>query len=160
MPARRIRRNRRGIFELRLPAEERELLRSLPANVREAFDGMDPRQPGDDPAVARLFPGAYLDDPEHDAEFRRLMHDDLAAGRKQALDVFESGIDAEQLDETQALAWLRAINDIRLLLGTRLDVTEDELSRRVEPGDPRASALALYGYLSWLEEQLVEALSR
>ena len=42
---------------------------------------------------------------------------------------------------------------------SRLDVTEDEVSRRIDPGDPRAAPLALYGYLSWLEEELVAALS-
>jgi uncharacterized protein DUF2017 len=157
--SRRIRRTRRGRIELKIPAAEREVLRTLPAGIRESFDGMDPTNPGHDPAVARLYPGAYLDDVGQDAEFRRLMHGELHEGRLAALDAFEAGIDADELDDDQAHAWLRALNDIRLLLGTRLDVTEDEASRDVEPDDPRAASLALYSYLSWLQEQLVEALS-
>ena len=50
------------------------------------------------------------------------------------------------------------MNDLRLVLGTRLDVRDDELLERVDPADPRAPALGLYAYLSWLQEQLVEAL--
>src|SRR5437588_776890 len=91
--------------------------------------------------------------------FRLLMHGGLHEGRLAALDAFEEAIDADHLDEDRAWAWLRALNDIRLLLGTRLDVTEGEVIRRANPDDPRAASLALYGYLSWLEEQLVEALS-
>jgi len=155
----RIRRARRGGVDIRIPAEERDVLRTLPDNVREALQGMDPTRPGDDPAVARLYPGAYLDNDDHDAEYRRLMHGELHEGRLAALDAFEEAIDADHLDEDRAWAWLRALNDIRLLLGTRLDVTEGEVIRRANPDDPRAASLALYGYLSWLEEQLVEALS-
>jgi hypothetical protein len=155
----RIRRSHLGGVDVRLPREERDVLRTLPGSVREALQEMDPAQPGNDPAVARLYPGAYLDDEEQDAQYRRLMHGDLHDGRLAAIDVFEAGIDADHLEEEAALAWLRALNDIRLLLGTRLDVTEGEFARRANPNDPRAASLALYGYLSWLQEQLVEALS-
>jgi len=148
-----IRRTRQGDFEVRLSDEERELLRSIPAQMREAL-ASDPT----DPALARLFPTAYPEDAERDAEYRRLMGDELAAGRLEALDTLEASIDARRLDHDQALAWTRAINDVRLLLGTRLDVTEDQTSQQLRPDDPKAPALAMYHYLSFLEEQLVEAL--
>jgi hypothetical protein len=150
---RRVRRTRQGDFELRLPAEEREMLRSLPAQMREALAADH-----DDPAVARLNPTAYLEDPEYDEEFRRFMGGELTAGRMEALQALEDSVDARRLDETQALAWLRAINDVRLLLGVRLDVTEDPADRQVAPDDPRAPGLALYDYLSLLQQDLVEAL--
>ena len=86
------------------------------------------------------------------------MGDELAAGRLEALETLEASIDARRLDHDQALAWTRAINDVRLLLGTRLDVTEDQTSQQLRPDDPKAPALAMYHYLSFLEEQLVEAL--
>jgi uncharacterized protein DUF2017 len=148
-----IRRTRQGDFELRLSDEERELLRSIPPQMREAL-AMDPT----DPALARLYPTAYPEDAERDAEYRRLMGDELAEGRLEALDTLEASIDARRLDHDQALAWTRSINDVRLLLGTKLDVTEDQSSQQLDPEDPRAPALALYHYLSYLEEQLVEAL--
>jgi hypothetical protein len=56
------------------------------------------------------------------------------------------------------MAWLRAVNDVRLLLGTRLDVSEDPAQRKVSPDDPRAPGFALYDYLSLLTQELVEAL--
>jgi hypothetical protein len=157
--ASRFRRDRRGRFHVRLAPEERDLLRSLPAKVREALDEIDASGGDGDPAAARLFPPAYTSDPDREAEYRGLMRGDLADGRRAALDAFEAGIDAEILEQDELLAWLRALNDIRLLLGSRLDVTEEQSTVRVSPGDPRAAALSLYQYLSWLEEDLVEALS-
>ena len=82
----------------------------------------------------------------------------LNEGRLEALQTLEESVDAGRLEEPQALAWLRALNDMRLLLGTRLDVSEDPEGRRVPADDPRAPALALYDYLSMLEQDLVEAL--
>ena len=108
---RRIKRTRSGVFELRLSPEERDVLRGLPAQMRDALE-----LGNDDPAVARLNPSACLDDAEVDAEFHQMMDDDLNAGRLQALDAFEATVDASSLDEEEALAWMRAINDVRLLL--------------------------------------------
>jgi len=150
---RRIKRTRSGQFEVKLSADEREVLRGLPTQMRDAL------QLGkNDPAVARLNPQACLDDEEVDAEFHRLMDEDLNDGRLAALAVFENTVDNDRLDEEEALAWLRAVNDVRLLLGTRLDVGEDPAQRRVPPEDPRAPGFALYDYLSLLTQELVEAL--
>ena len=68
----------------------------------------------------------------------------------------EETIDADRLDEEQVVSWLSALNELRLVLGTNLDVSDD--LEPVGTSDPRAPGLALYGYLSWLEEQVVEAL--
>jgi hypothetical protein len=150
---RRIKRTRSGQFELKLSADEREVLRGLPTQMRDAL------QLGrNDPAVARLNPQACLDDAEVDAEFHRLMDEDLNDGRLAALAVFENTVDSARLDEEEAMAWLRAVNDVRLLLGTRLDVSEDPAQRKVSPDDPRAPGFALYDYLSLLTQELVEAL--
>ena len=151
--SRRIKRTRSGQFEVRLSAEEREVLRGLPSQMRDAL-----ALGKDDPAVARLNPSACLDDAEVDAEFHQMMDDDLNAGRLEALDAFEKTVDNTRLDEEEALAWMRAINDTRLLLGTRLDVSEDPGERAVSPDDPRAPGFALYDYLSLLTQELVEAL--
>jgi hypothetical protein len=68
-------------------------------------------------------------------------------------------IDAEELEEEQLTGWMAALNDLRLVLGTRLDVSEDMWDEELDPNDPRAPALGLYGYLGWLQEQVVEALA-
>jgi hypothetical protein len=150
---RRIKRTRSGVFELRLSPEERDVLRGLPAQMRDALE-----LGNNDPAVARLNPSACLDDAEVDAEYQQMMAGDLNTGRLQALDAFEATVDATHLEEDEALAWMRAINDVRLLLGTRLDVSEDPGQRHVDADDPRAPGFALYDYLSLLTQELVEAL--
>jgi hypothetical protein len=141
-----------GGFRLRLSRQERDILRDLPGQLREILES-------DDPALRRLFPPAYQDDPEREAEYHRLVHDDLVAGRRRALEVMESTVDARRLDEEQLTAWLGALNDLRLVLGTRLDVTEDEYDRELSQDDPRSGAMSLYHYLGWLEAQAVEALA-
>ncbi|HYT30714.1 MAG TPA: DUF2017 family protein [Actinomycetota bacterium] len=148
----RVTRTRRGEYRLRLPPGERDLLRTLPGQLRELLGT-------DDPALERLFPPAYPDDAQREAEYAGMVRDELAAGRRSALDVMESTIDAERLNEEQVLAWLGALNDLRLVLGTRLDVTEETYARPIPQDDPSAAQLALYHYLSWLQEQVVEALA-
>jgi hypothetical protein len=152
MVARRIERDRKGGYRLRLPAEERELLRSLPAQLRDVLQT-------DDPSLRRLFPPAYADDREAEDEFRRLMREELLEGKLAALLIVEETADAEHLTGEQLEAWLGALESLRLFLGTQLDVTEATYDQELDPSDPSAPALALYGYLSWLQEQAVEALA-
>ena len=149
MPSR-MQRTKSGEIRLRLPEEEQVLLREIAASTRELL--LD----GDDPALRRLFPPAY-DDPDLDEEYRELTRRQLAAGREQALDHLEATVDRDVLLPNDADLWLRALNDVRLVLGTRLDVTEDLDWNGLSPQDPRAPELALYAYVSWIQEQLVEA---
>jgi hypothetical protein len=151
MVGRRIQRDRKGGYRLRLPRAERELLASLPRQMRELLQT-------DDPSLRRLFPPAYGDDPAADDEYRRLMRDELLEGKLAALQVVEETAFAEHLDAEDLEAWLGALESVRLYLGTELDVTEGTYEA-LDPGDPGAPALALYGYLSFLQEQAVEALS-
>jgi hypothetical protein len=148
----RVKRTRRGDFELRLPVGERELLRSLPEQLRQAL-------PTDDAGVGRLFPPAYMDDPEREAEYRRMVRQDLVAEHLQALEVMEETIDAKRLSEEQLTSWLGALNDLRLVLGTRLNVSEETYQEEMDPEAPDTPAYALFFYLGWLEEQIVEALA-
>jgi len=151
--SRRVRRTRKGDFEVKLPDEERELLRSLAPQLRELLDGDLA-----DPAMRRLFPTAYADDPERDREYHALVRDSLADRRRAAVDVLVTTLDETRLDEEQLTAWMGAVNDLRLVLGTRLDVSE-ETELGADPDDPDAPLLALYGYLGFLLEQIVAALA-
>lgn len=152
MAHRRIEPDRKGGYRLRLPDEERELLRSLPAQLRDVLRS-------DDPSLARLFPPAYPDDREADDEYRRLTRDELLDGKLAALHVVEQTAGADHLSAEELEAWLGALESLRLVLGTQIDVTEETYADALDPSDPKAPALALYGYLSWLQEQAVEALS-
>lgn len=155
----RIKRSRRGGYLVRLPAAERELLRTVPRQLRTLLTEGDPAA---DPALRRLFPPASLEDERLRAEFERLTRDELLAGRLAAAETMERTADAERLTEEELLAWLSAINDVRLVLGTRLDVTEEttfEDFAALPEDDERVRMYAVYAYLTFLEDQLVEALS-
>jgi Domain of unknown function (DUF2017) len=156
VPPARVKRVRGGRFALRITGAERDVLRSLPAQLRQLMTGQDSVA---NPDLRRLFPTAYPDDPEKAAEYDAMVRDDLVAERLAKIDVMERTIDSDRLSEDELLAWLSSINDLRLVLGTRLDVPEDLSELGVTPDDPRAEGLALYAYLSILEEDAVAALS-
>ena len=128
------------------------MLRGLPGQLRELLGT-------NDPALERLFPPAYGDDEERNAEYRRLVGEDLMRGRLSSLQVMEETLDAKRLDREQLTAWLGALNDLRLVLGSRLGVTEDMYEEDMSEDDPRAPAFGVYVYLGWLQEQVVAELS-
>jgi hypothetical protein len=142
-----------GAVELRLSRDERSLLAGLVEELRALLEG----DPGD-PSLRRLFPPAY-DEEDDERGYRDLMGGELLDGRRAALKLVAETVDHDRLSAEEAETWLRALNDLRLVLGTRLDVQEDTFAEELRSDDPRAPALAVYGYLSWLQEQLVEALS-
>jgi hypothetical protein len=148
----RIRRRRRGGFDLRLPESERELLRSLTDQLRQMIDAGDP-------STERLYPPGYGDDPEREAEYRAMTRDDLTSGRLESLRILQETVDAERLDDEQMNAWLHALNDLRLVLGTKLDVSEDPSRDEELLSGDEAELFAVYAYLGWLVEQSVRALS-
>ena len=148
----RIRRRRRGGFDLRLPENERELLRSLPEQFRQLLET-------EDPSTERLYPPAYSEDTELEAEYRSLTRDDLTTGRLESLRILEETVDAERLDDEQMDAWLHSLNDLRLVLGTKLDVSEDPARDEQLLSGETAEMFAVYSYLSWLVDQSVRALA-
>ncbi len=152
MPKQRVRRTRDGMFRLQLPAAERELLVALVGQLRDILGT-------DDPSLRRLTPPGHPDDEVLEREYRELVGDELSRHRLASLKLLEETAAAERLDEEQMASWLGAINDLRLVLGTRLDVTEDLYEAGFPEEDPRAPAYAIYAYLGWLEEQVVEAMA-
>ena len=147
----RVRRTDRGTYRVRLPGPERELLVSLAGQLQELL-----AETTDDPTVRRLFPTAYNEDPERDREYQQLVRDELLEARLSALATLEATLEADELDEAELGAWLRALNDLRLVLGTRLDVSEDRSD--IEADDPEAPAYAVYEYLGFLLGEVVDAL--
>lgn len=151
-----VRRTRGGKYELRLEAGERDVLRRLPDQLRDLLENEDPSS---DPAMARLYPPAYLDDPIRNLEFEGMAGDDLTKDRLMAIERMNATVDAERLSEDDLLAWLSVANDLRLVLGTRLEITEETSDADFPSQDPRAGAFALYGYLTWLVDAIVRGLS-
>jgi Domain of unknown function (DUF2017) len=130
----------------------------------------------DDPALARLFPDAYTEDPEAAADFRRYTEIGLRDTKVRNATIARATLNRDgpvsEADERQrdrrlrltpeeAQAWLGALNDLRLTLGVRLDVTEDADDAFVElpDDDPRKPMWQVYLWLGWLQDTLVGALS-
>jgi hypothetical protein len=131
----------------------------------------------DDPALQRLLPDAYsgesddtaeMSSEEMSAEFRRLMDGEIRRTKAEALRAMQSDLAALGRDAGGSLmlradraeVWLQALNDIRLVVGSRLDVTEDmyDRLRNISPDDPRVPLLVAYERLTWLQESLVTAI--
>jgi len=168
-----------------LSAGEASLLRTLIVPVMELLGGSPekpdtvleelerifadqpdaPQTPGD-PVLARLLPDAYPDDPEAASEFRKYTEPSLREAKKYfaqtMLDTLPPSGGRVKLTGDQARDWLRAMNDVRLMLGVRLEVTEDfeEQLAALSPQDPRVAAFEVYGWLGAVQESLVQALAR
>ncbi len=140
----------KGRFRPRLSPEERDILRSLPLQARDLLVQ-------DDPLTGRLFPVAYPGDPAAQEDYRNLMGSELLGSHQAALDTMAATIDAETIDEEDLRAWLGGLEILRLVLGTQLDVTEE--MDPFPPNDPRAMHQAVYGYLSSLQNEVVDALA-
>lgn len=158
--ARRVKRIGEDRYRVSLPDGERELLQSLVPQLRELLttgvaDG--------DPSLNRLFPTAYANDPERDAGYQALVRDELLEKRFASLDVLESTLEAgskgREFTGEELSASMRALNDLRLVLGTRLDVSEDDDLGTIDPEDPDAPAWSVYHYLGMLVSFMVDALA-
>ena len=147
-----IRRGRGGRIKIDLGSEERALLRQVAAEVQALLE-----KAPEDPSLRRLRPTAHEDE-DLELEYRNLAGPQLDAGRRSALATLAGTAGNDVLSVEEADAWLRALNDARLVLGTQLDIAEDFDWDRVE-GHPQAPELAVYAYLSWIQEQLVEAVA-
>jgi hypothetical protein len=155
-------------FVARFSPEEVNVLRQVAGEViallTEGFDRGDP-------VVERLFPDIYPDDPEMTNDLRRYTDGDLKTGKiDQAGAILaalpSSGGGDVALDAESAEAWLRGLTDVRLAIGTRLDVRDDtileeELDEAVmhDPTSARVGQLSLYAYVGLLLESLLDAMT-
>ena len=143
-------------WERRLLAEMVGELRSNLLDHTPARDGGD----GLDPSLRRLFPPAYLSDPDRDAEYQRLMRDELLAERLDHLDLLDSTLALEHLDDSQVTAWMQGLNELRLVLGTQIDISEEDDPADVDPHDPAQRPRLRYHYLGGLLAELIDAVER
>lgn len=133
-----------------LSAPERQVLAKVCAELRaELTDGAD------DPSFRRLFPTAYADDPDRQQFFDQMTRGELTDTRIAALTTVIDTADNESLTGDEIESWMLATNAIRLVLGTRLDLSEDDDLDRIEPDDPNLRAYLLYGFLSDLLGSIV-----
>lgn len=166
---------------MRITLEEVEvaLLRSLATQVIDfvgprvdedadplvALVGIDPQATTpDDPALRRLLPDAYADDPDAAARFRRFTEMDLRAAKaahaQRVIDDLDRLGQEVTISGDAIPAWLGFLNDTRLTLGTRIGITEDNHDEllALSDADPRAGLYQVYDWLTFLQESLVQSL--
>lgn len=140
--------------------------------------------PPEDPVLARLLPDGYspaevpaaddgspasrgseFDADAASADFRRFTEPDLRSGKaanaRLIRESLPTGAGTVLLDDDQAASWLGGLNDMRLALGTALEVgpDTDREYARIDPMTSRARRLHLYFWLGALQETLVDALT-
>ncbi len=147
-----VRRERDGTYRVQLHDAEREVLAALPAQLAEALDE-------DDPSLYRLFPPAFADDVAMNVEYHSLVGKGLEDGKRAALNELERTAHESRLTEDELESWLGAIESLRLTLGTQLDINDETYVTELDPADPNLPRHHLYHWLSWLQEEIVEALS-
>jgi len=173
-----FRRTRHGI-ELRLPRWEGsvliELVRQLDRMLEpppvddplEALVGLRDTAPPppEDPALARLLPDPYPQDPMASGDFRRRRTDDALAHKRDAarrvLATVPGPGEVLLLDEEAAQDWLTTLNDLRLVFGTRLGITDDNYLDELgdlSPDDRRLPVIEMYELLTILVDNLIRAL--
>jgi Domain of unknown function (DUF2017) len=164
--AERIRKSR-GRLVVTLYAAEVAVLRDLAGQLESLFEGGVPER-GGDPTRDRLFPRAYLDPTEDEAEteWQRVVHGDLVKEKSDALASLVGSLEGGKTKRNETVEvtlepetveqWVSALNDVRLALGVVLEVTEDE--QMIDPSDPRAQGFELYHWLTWLQGSLIEVL--
>ncbi len=139
-----------GRFDVNLAPDSKQALVSLAGELEEV-------QSTDRPETRRLFPTAYPDDPERDAGYQIFARDLLIEKRRAAVAVMRDTVDADVLTEEQLGAWMGVLNDLRLVLGTILDVSEEDES--LDPESPNFDTRLLYHHLGEIVHHMVDALT-
>jgi Domain of unknown function (DUF2017) len=143
-----------GGVDVELPDDVRDLLASLARQLAELID--DPEAVGE-PGLERLFPPASLDDPMEALGFEQLMGDAMRAGKRESAAVLRATANATHLDAEETLAWMRCLNDIRLVVGTRLNIQEDTDVEALFEDELMEQAVVTYVALTELVEMLARA---
>lgn len=143
---------------MRLEDVEVALLQSLLDELTAVLEA----EADDDPVAQRLFPAAYPGDDAADREYRSLTQDTLRSERLERISAcaadLAAGGDVELDDPDAGRRWIQVLNDLRLALGTRLGVTEDDPP--VDPDDPDEQPRLVYYWLTAVQDSVVTGLMR
>ena len=138
-----------GEMVVRMHETIRSLLRTVSEELREVLLVNDPE------ATRRLYPTAYPDDEKMNAEYQEMVHDQLLMQRLDGIDELQATVDDDTITLDTADSWMATINQVRLVLGTRLDVNEDE--HDIDEDAPDAHGHIVYQVLSSVLEELTRA---
>ncbi len=152
-----VRATRQG-WQINLDREERDLVIRLMEELKALLTEEEDDDEAPNPLLLRLFPAVYPDDPEKEAEYQRLMRDELVASRVAAIDTVVQILSPDgpkHLNEGQTLAFMQSINAVRLVLGSMLGISDDDEEDDEVPDTPEHH---LYAFLSWLLEWTVRSM--
>ena len=164
-----VRVGRDGTYLLCIDSADRLSLRKLLGELRDTLIADSAANNLESENLRRLFPAAYHQDPQLDEEYQRLMKSDLLASRLDSLNTTNEALDRTPDDDKIVLTsdeldvFTRSINNLRLVIGTMLDVQENEDSSandfgdHLEDDDPARLHYHLYSYLGWLLDWAVDA---
>ena len=147
-----IRRRRDGRYAVKLDPSVRAVLVTM-------AEQLSPILGPDEPMTRRLFPPAYAgeNEREREVEYRSLVDTALINHHREAFGMMAATAQADVLTESELDAWLSAVGSLRLVLGTRLDVSEE--MEAPDPEDPTAPEYALYELLGQLQYLIIEVLA-
>lgn len=144
-------------YVVRLGESDVALLVRLLDEVRGLLQSDDPQVA---PLLRRLFPPAYHLDDDADAEYQRYMREELVTSRLSGMDAVTGALAAGRpLSDGEITGFMQALNNVRLVLGTLLDVGEDHDPTEIDDDHPMVAEHQLYSYTSWLLEMTVQAIS-
>lgn len=147
-------------FRLSLEQDEATLLGRLLDEMNALLKSDLPRA---EPVTGRLFPNAYESDDDQ-AAYEELVGDQLRSGKQEALEQVRKMLEdrsngAIEMNRADVDAWLTVVNDLRLTIGTRLEVTEETMQRELDAGDPDAAALSVLHWLGWVQESILRQIT-
>jgi hypothetical protein len=146
-------------FIVDLGADESALIRRLIGELRSLLTDPEPDE-GAQALLIRLFPVTHPDDEDMEAEYQRLMREELVQSKLSTFDIVDETLSGDgRVDEGELLAVMQSINSIRLVLATMLGVTDEPDADEVTPGLEDSAEYHLYNYMSWLLEWCVRALT-
>ena len=147
---------RHGRLRLRLEPVEVDMLLSLLDQLEAVLD-----EDADDEVRQRLFPSAYRDDAGAEAEYRELTESTLALERSERIGACRAELahdsDVDLSTPEASRRWIQVLNDLRLALGTRLGVSEDD-PPDFDPDAPDGQIRAIYHWLTAVQDSVVGAL--
>lgn len=147
-------------LSLSLDQQEAGILRELTREMRLLLGADVPPQ---DRVMQRLFPKAHDDEREQQA-YEELVGGELRRVKVEALEVVERGLATRdptniELSTEEVDEWLRLLNDLRLAIGTRLEVDDAKMEKPLDPKDPEAPALSVLHWLAWLQGAMLEEMA-
>jgi hypothetical protein len=143
-----------------LDQDEATLLRHLIDEMKTLLEADLPRV---DPVTARLFPDAH-EDTEEAESYRSLIGHELRTAKLEALEAVssrlgKSGALETSIPEDEVTPWLTLVNDLRLAIGTRLEVDETKMGSELDPEHPDTPAMSVLHWLGWVQESILTAMT-